>query len=334
MFDTVLETHDHGSFNSWGRDRYWRSDAPVVQAAIDQDEKLPFLDAMYTTTIRDSRWRCDHGWDIDLDDGSTNYDIYNNLLLGRGLKLREGFRRYAYNNVIPFGGLHPHVWYQGSGDRVYSNIFAKSHARARMSRLFNKRGTTVDRNLFTTDANALGRSKGLGWDANSVYAKAQFKAPDQGVFSVLEGSAALGLGFKNFDLNKFGVKKASLRAQARTPEIPSYKGAKAVQAPLYASQQVKWLGAHLYELKGEEFSAYGVSQEDPGIVLKNVKPNSTLYKVGLRSDDVILSINGMTTNGTSEAIKAINKIGNKDAVLVVLRNQEEIEMRAVASSLK
>ena len=23
VFDTVLETGDHGSFNSWGRDRYW-----------------------------------------------------------------------------------------------------------------------------------------------------------------------------------------------------------------------------------------------------------------------------------------------------------------------
>ena len=23
VFDTVLETHDHGSFNSWGRDRFW-----------------------------------------------------------------------------------------------------------------------------------------------------------------------------------------------------------------------------------------------------------------------------------------------------------------------
>ncbi|MDP4693373.1 MAG: right-handed parallel beta-helix repeat-containing protein, partial [Opitutales bacterium] len=90
VFDTVLETHDHGSFNSWGRDRFWRSDQKTSQAAIDKEPTLPFLDAMKTTTIRDSRWRCDHGWDIDLDDGSTNYDIYNNLMLARGLKLREG----------------------------------------------------------------------------------------------------------------------------------------------------------------------------------------------------------------------------------------------------
>jgi hypothetical protein len=42
-------------------------------------------------TLRNNRWRCDHGWDIDLDDGSSHYLIYNNLLLHGGLKLREGF---------------------------------------------------------------------------------------------------------------------------------------------------------------------------------------------------------------------------------------------------
>ena len=29
VFDTVRETDDHGSFNSWGRDRFWQlEDAP------------------------------------------------------------------------------------------------------------------------------------------------------------------------------------------------------------------------------------------------------------------------------------------------------------------
>ena len=26
VFDTVQETGDHGTFNSWGRDRFWRPD--------------------------------------------------------------------------------------------------------------------------------------------------------------------------------------------------------------------------------------------------------------------------------------------------------------------
>ena len=120
VFDTVLETHDHGSFNSWGRDRYWSSDRSASQVEVDADPNLPFLDAMKTTVIRDSRWRCDHGWDIDLDDGSSNYDIYNNLMLQGGLKLREGFRRRAWNNITVNNGFHPHVWYNNSEDEVFS----------------------------------------------------------------------------------------------------------------------------------------------------------------------------------------------------------------------
>ena len=51
-------------FNSWGRDRFWRSDhLTATQEAVDADPNLPFLDAVKTTVIRDSRWRCDHGWD-------------------------------------------------------------------------------------------------------------------------------------------------------------------------------------------------------------------------------------------------------------------------------
>jgi hypothetical protein len=77
VFDTVLETDDHGSFNSWGRDRYWE-----LEGAPEEELKdLVLLDATETTTIRNSRWRCDHGWDVDLDDGSSNYEIYNNLFL-------------------------------------------------------------------------------------------------------------------------------------------------------------------------------------------------------------------------------------------------------------
>jgi hypothetical protein len=77
VFDTVRETGDHGSFNSWGRDRFWHlNDAPP--------EKLPelaLLDVVEPNVIRNSRWRCDHGWDVDLDDGSSHYEIYSNLFL-------------------------------------------------------------------------------------------------------------------------------------------------------------------------------------------------------------------------------------------------------------
>lgn len=121
VFDTVLETSDHGSFNSWGRDRYWELEDvdfnmlnPPTNGSARSE--LPILDAVKPTVIRNNRWRCDHGWDIDLDDGSSNYHIVNNLCLSGGIKLREGFYRVCENNIIVNNSFHPHVWYKGSQD--------------------------------------------------------------------------------------------------------------------------------------------------------------------------------------------------------------------------
>ncbi|MGJ8634658.1 MAG: right-handed parallel beta-helix repeat-containing protein, partial [Luteolibacter sp.] len=251
VFDTVLETHDHGSFNSWGRDRFWMKNTAVSQKEIDKDPKLPFLDAVKTTVIRDSRWRCDHGWDIDLDDGSTNYDIYNNLMLTHGLKLREGFRRHAWNNITVNNGLHPHLWYQSSNDKVYSNIFMAPHKPARIKGKMP--GALVDRNLYWMEENVMRQfSKSTGWDKNSVYGDPMFIDPKNGDFRVKEGSPALGIGFKNFPMDQFGVKKPSLKKIARTPEIPALKSPG--DAVGKSGKSIKWMGVQLTELTGVEFS--------------------------------------------------------------------------------
>lgn len=104
VFETVLETGDHGSFNSWGRDRYWMlEDLDMNTINSDEDgslSELPRLDMMNSNIIRNNRWRCDYGWDIDLDDGSSSYEIYNNLCLAGGIKLREGFYRVCENNIL------------------------------------------------------------------------------------------------------------------------------------------------------------------------------------------------------------------------------------------
>src|SRR6266852_5391049 len=123
VFDTVKETGDHGSFNSWGRDRWWGIKGLDLDTALQGPHaKLPVLDAAETNILSNSRWRCDHGWDIDLDDGSTNYHIYDNLCLNGGLKLREGFYRTCANNVLVNNSLHPHVWYNDSHDIFRGNI--------------------------------------------------------------------------------------------------------------------------------------------------------------------------------------------------------------------
>ncbi|MDP4778488.1 MAG: PDZ domain-containing protein [Opitutales bacterium] len=327
VFDTVLETHDHGSFNSWGRDRFWRSDQKTSQAAIDKEPTLPFLDAMKTTTIRDSRWRCDHGWDIDLDDGSTNYDIYNNLMLARGLKLREGFRRHAWNNITVNNGLHPHVWYDGSKDQVYSNIFMAAHRPARMTTPYTTDGTRVDGNLYATDeASVMRVSSKTGWDKNSIYGDPMFVDPANGDFRVKDGSPAFNIGFKNFPMDQFGVKKPSLKAIARTPIIPEVKIAKSAPSKA-APKSTKWLGVTLSALTGEEFSAYGVSQEDGGVAISGIKPGSAASKAGFEEGDLIQGINGRKI----VTLKHFNRViaGAKGRVkFKVVRNQEVIEVDA------
>lgn len=353
VFDTVLETHDHGSFNSWGRDRYWRSDhLTASQQAVDAEPNLPFLDAMKTTVIRDSRWRCDHGWDIDLDDGSSNYDIYNNLLLNKGLKLREGFRRHAWNNVMPVGTLHPHVWFQRSKDQVHTNIMTERYHTARMSEPYTD-GTMVDRNLFdSTDSSILEHSTKLGWDANSVLAMPMYVDAKNGDFRVKDDSPAIRLGFKNFPMDQFGVKKPKLKAIARTPEIPSLETAKTRskgqrRSPVHATQlQMVWLGATLRDLKGDEFSAFGVSKEAGGVAVAQVPKATVADKAGLQKGDLIQSINEKKVANTADLFPMVvdfaihpnaknpegRNSGQTEFTLNVIRNQKPIQLTAIPES--
>ncbi|MDF7800404.1 right-handed parallel beta-helix repeat-containing protein [Pontiellaceae bacterium B1224] len=331
VFDTVLETHDHGSFNSWGRDRYWRSDhLTASQAAVDADPDLPFLDAWKTTVIRDSRWRCDHGWDIDLDDGSSNYDIYNNLMLGKGLKLREGYRRHAWNNVIPFGGFHPHVWFKKSKDQVYSNIFSERHRPARMNEPYTDE-TMVDRNFYNMpNDQAIKAAAKQGWDKNSIFGNPEFIDPVHGDFRVRDDSPALKLGFVNFPMDQFGVKKPSLKALAETPVIPEL--ASPAKKPAKGKMEAKetpfknvLFGAVLKDLEGEEFSAFGVSKDEGGVVLEKVPQHSVASKAGLKSGDLIQGVNGKSVKNTDQLFQALEEGG--PVKLKVVRNQQLIEVQ-------
>ncbi|TWU44224.1 serine endoprotease [Novipirellula aureliae] len=320
VFDTVLETHDHGSFNSWGRDRFWHSDRSLSQREIDKDPTMPFLDAMKTTTIRDSRWRCDHGWDIDLDDGSSNYDLYNNLMLSGGLKLREGFRRHAWNNIAVNNSFHPHVWYANSGDEVYANIFMGSYkgVRTPTKTAFGKR---VGGNLIFGGS----LTNKFGWDEGSIVADPLFVNPAKGDFRVKDGSPALKLGFKNFPMDQFGVKKPSLKAIARTPVIPTLKGYPS-GASEAAANETTWLGASLRDLSGEEFSAYGVSKEEGGVALSEVRPRSAAAKAGLLDGDLIQGVNDRKITNLRQFNRLVNAASGT-VVLKVVRNQQEIEVK-------
>lgn len=327
VFDTVLETHDHGSFNSWGRDRFWH----LKNAPAEKLPEIALLDATKTSVIRNSRWRCDHGWDIDLDDGSSNYDIYNNLMLASGLKLREGFRRHAWNNIMVNNGLHPHVWYLGNGDEVHGNILMSRHRPARMKRP-NADAARVDKNLFyvANETPVKVTSKTLGWDENSIFGNAQFIDPAKGDFTVTDNSPALKIGFKNFPMDQFGVKKPSLKKIARTPNLPTVKNQSEPQpqkrAPLTDSSQTIWFGASIQTLAGEEFSAYGVSKDDGGVVLIEVPTNSEAARHGFQEGDVIQQINGKATPTIKALLQTYLRAGNKALKIKFVRQQQAQEI--------
>jgi len=323
VFDTVLETSDHGSFNSWGRDRYWnRKHRDITEPAVEENPRLPYLDAVETTVIRDSRWRCDHGWDIDLDDGSSNYEIYNNLMLAGGLKLREGYGRLAFNNIHINNGLHPHVWFENSGDRFTRNIVMAPHKPIRNA---DDWGIASDLNHFAFSAD-LRKAWEQGADPRSSYGDPDFIDPVEGDFRVRPGSPAFKIGFENFPMDQFGVKKPSLRAIARTPVIPTLRSISKLQTNQAESNLPIWMEVGLKGLEGEEFSAFGVSKEDGGVQIIPLKTRALAIRRGLQADDLIQQVNGQKVRTADEVLTAVEQAGSEPLRLGLVRNQQYIEI--------
>jgi hypothetical protein len=281
VFDTVLETGDHGSFNSWGRDRYWSADREEMNRRVAADPSLVALDTIAPIVIRHNRMRCDHGWDIDLDDGSSNYLIEDNLLLAGGLKLREGFNRVVRNNIVVNNTLHSHVWFANSGDVFEHNIVMTGYQPI----LMNGWGKSVDFNLFPTAA-ALERAQGRGTDAHSAAGSAHFIDPQEGNLAVAADSPALSVGFRNFPMDDFGVVSPRLKARAQRPIMPqpfADKGS-GPEAP----REVLGMTVKSIETLGEQ-SATGLPSMQ-GVLVLAVAPGSPADRAGLRSGDVILRI--------------------------------------------
>lgn len=288
VFDTVLETGDHGSFNSWGRDRYWN--LTDIDMNLGQRPELSSLDMVEPTILRNNRWRCDHGWDIDLDDGSSHYIIQNNLCLNGGIKNREGFDRRVENNIMVGNSFHPHVWFLNSGDVFRRNIVFSSYFPIQVPIPWGK---DIDHNWLhipgKTDISVAKELSTLsGRDENSRSGDAQFIAPEKGDFRVRPGSPALSMGFRNFAMDQFGVRTPALRALARSPQIPRF----ATEGSEVASE-TEWLGAKLKDLLDpSEISAVGLSKNQ-GVLVVSVNGGSKSSEFGLHPLDVIQAVNGV-----------------------------------------
>jgi hypothetical protein len=130
IYETCRETGDHGPFNSWGRDKYWclgQSHLPYTYHR-SHDAGLVKIDAMEPVIMRHNFFKETSGWGLDLDDGASNYEIYNNLCVGVSIKLREGAYRTVYNNIWVNGANSPcfHVGNENNHDRYFRNITVMS----------------------------------------------------------------------------------------------------------------------------------------------------------------------------------------------------------------
>ena len=161
----------------------------------------------------------EHGWDIDLDDGSSNYEIYNNIAIHGGIKLREGFRRIVTNNLVSKIGLH--MWFNNSEDQIKRNIiYGFYYVAYTDGRTFpwTTLTTSIDYNVIVVPS-YFTQYQANGPDQNSINHTPKFMDAEAGDFRVLSDSPAITLGFVNFLPIEFGVKSPRLRARAEATPI-------------------------------------------------------------------------------------------------------------------
>lgn len=317
VFDTVLETGDHGAFNSWGRDRFWRPERKLMDSIVAAHPGIELLDVIEPIVIRNNRFQCDHGWDIDLDDGSSNYQIYNNVCLSGGLKLREGYHRTVYNNIIINNTFHPHVWLKNSGDVFKNNIVTTAYAPIQIDYW----GKEVNHNFFLS-ADALTKTQLSKIDANSTAGNALFENEKMGDFRIKNSSPALAIGFKNFTMN-FGVTNARLKKLAKSPKIMPLITAVEVNK----SMQGEWLGATVKNIENlGERSAAGI-HNDNGALVTAIKTSSIAEKNLLKKGDVIVSLDRNPIISVADLLKRYNEIKWKGHVeMIIMRDQQEKKM--------
>ncbi|MFC5529447.1 right-handed parallel beta-helix repeat-containing protein [Cohnella yongneupensis] len=331
VFDTVLETGDHGSFNGWGRDRYWLLedvDMDAINPESDTEASiLPILDMVSPITLRNNRWRCDYGWDIDLDDGCTWYHIYNNLCLSGGIKLREGFYRTCENNVMVNNSFHPHVWFHGSRDIFRNNIVFSDYAPIHVPKPW---GTTCDWNLLhqadlLAPKPALQLQEQSGADPHSVVADALFVDTASGNYQVRDDSPALGLGFRNFPMDQFGVRKPELKKIAKTPKFPEL-GVIASQSGRLPQPSL-WDRCKIKNIVGMgEMSAAGLPAET-GVIIEAIPWGSWQMEKGIQVADVVIALNGERVDTVDDLLRIYDSVpqGNNFG-LKIFRGQKEVEL--------
>lgn len=333
IFNAQLETTDHGPFNSWGRDRFWS--VPNYNAGGQSGElirhyekdgqsyDLALLDCYQTTKIHDNRFQHNadaaHTWGIDLDDGSSNYEIYNNLCLGLGVKLREGFNRKVYNNIILDGQFQIHVSYTEANDEIYGNIVANTtpfgFASVDESR-FKKANYQVDKNWYFDFESKINLPNWFhankaenNYDANAlVGVNPQFYNPRGNDYTVTNQEGMEKIGFQNFPMDQFGKPGCACKA-------PIYAKTSSGSGSSDVLQREAWKGATVTGVDDNIISSTA-SDGYNGVYFEKVPADSEAYALGFRERDIVKAVNGVNLGEKPSFFVELNKI--EDGSMVIL----------------
>lgn len=316
VFDTVRETQDHGAFNSWGRDRFWDPRYYEMERKLKENPDLPLLDARQTVIIRNNIFECANGWDIDLDDGSSNYLITENLCLRGGIKNREGVCREVTNNILLNNTFHPHVWFEKSRDVFAKNIIFRPYEDINL----NAWGELFDSNILyhrgpIAAASELHEKSGM--DIYSICAELQFADAASGDFRVQNEEILQRLQIKSLNFQDCGVLDGRLKEKAASPfeELYEINPVFLKDDNIYQFEDMK-----LKRLTGlGEVSATGMFKET-GIYIKEVTNGSKWWNKGLREKDVILAVGKHEVTEVKEAMKLLEDCTGK---LLIWREQGE-----------
>ena len=219
IYDTILDTGEHGPFNAWGRERFWFG-SKLKKEWVKLDSLKP--NVLRNNRVGNYRSSVSAGnWTIDLDDGASLFEIHDNLMIGSTLKLRDGYFRTVTNNImvsaVPIG---IHVWPNDQSEDIFERnitvVAGSVEGRnrptttllgpIRMPEKIEDWGT-FDHNLWWNvnhpDFVANKQIKSLKeWQqhqgTHSVFADPMFVDPVNRNYQVKPESPALKLGFKNF----------------------------------------------------------------------------------------------------------------------------------------
>ena len=317
LFDCVTETADHGPINCWGRDRYWSVPQHDAMGYYGKT-KRPFalLDARSTTVIRHNRVHANHAFGIDIDDGSSNYDIYDNLCIGVGIKLRDGFDRRVHNNLLIGSGFELHMTFAQNNDLIYTNVVVFPAAYNRLC--INPGATTIHtNNLYWNMGHEV---RGLPEEEHGArIADPKFTDFAGNDFSFAPDSPVRGMGFVPFPVRdeNFG------RTDCPNPPHYTYVDAS------HSTRTVRFHDLLLSDIDGEGMRSAAGLPDFCGVYIAERDVLGLFCKLGIPIGvgDVIREVGGVTIRNTDDFLTAFEAIPlNRPTAIVIYRSQKPLTL--------